>query len=40
VNNSPPPVTALDGLMAVRIADAVYESVRTNGPVAIKQQDL
>ena len=40
VNNSPPPVTALDGLMAVRIADAVYESVRTNGPVAIKQQVL
>jgi len=40
VNNSPPLVTALDGLMAVRIADAVYESVRTNGPVAIKQQVL
>jgi myo-inositol 2-dehydrogenase/D-chiro-inositol 1-dehydrogenase len=40
VNNSPPLVTALDGLIAVRIADAVYESVRTNGPVAIKQQVL
>jgi myo-inositol 2-dehydrogenase/D-chiro-inositol 1-dehydrogenase len=40
VNNSPPLVRALDGLMAVRIADAVYESVRTNGPVAIKQQVL
>ena len=40
VNNSPPLVTALDGLMAVRIADAVYESVRTNRPVAIKQQVL
>ena len=37
VNNSPPLVTALDGLMAVRIADAVYESVRSNGPVVIKQ---
>ena len=40
VNNSPPLVTDLDGLIAVRIADAVYESVRTNGPVAIKQQVL
>jgi len=37
VNNSPTLVTALDGLMAVRIADAVYESVRSNGPVVIKQ---
>jgi len=36
VNNSPPLVTALDGLMAVRIADAVYESVRSNGPVVIQ----
>jgi myo-inositol 2-dehydrogenase / D-chiro-inositol 1-dehydrogenase len=35
VNQSPPLVTALDGLMAVRIADAVYESVRSNGPVVI-----
>ena len=35
VNNSPPLVTALDGLMSVRIADAVYESVRSNGPVVI-----
>ena len=35
VNQSPPLVTALDGLMAVRIADAVYESVRSNGPIAI-----
>lgn len=33
VNNSPPPVTAFDGLMSVRIADAVYESVRSNAPV-------
>jgi myo-inositol 2-dehydrogenase/D-chiro-inositol 1-dehydrogenase len=36
MNNSPPLVTALDGLMAVRIADAVYESVRSDGPVVIK----
>jgi len=36
VNNSPPLVTALDGLMSVRIADAVYESVRSNGPVVIQ----
>jgi len=35
VNNSPPLVTALDGLMSVRIADAVYESLRSNGPVVI-----
>jgi myo-inositol 2-dehydrogenase/D-chiro-inositol 1-dehydrogenase len=35
VNNSPPLVTALDGLTSVRIADAVYESVRSNSPVVI-----
>jgi myo-inositol 2-dehydrogenase / D-chiro-inositol 1-dehydrogenase len=35
VNNSPPPVTALDGLMSVRIANAVYESVRSNAPVTV-----
>jgi myo-inositol 2-dehydrogenase/D-chiro-inositol 1-dehydrogenase len=35
VNNSPPLVTALDGLMSVRIADAVYESVRSNAPVIL-----
>ena len=35
VNNSPPLVNALDGLMSVRIADAVYESVRSNSPVVI-----
>jgi len=38
VNNSPPLVTALDGLMSVRIADAVYESVRSNGPVVIRSE--
>jgi myo-inositol 2-dehydrogenase/D-chiro-inositol 1-dehydrogenase len=36
VNNSPPLVTARDGLMAVRIADAVYESVRSNRPVVVR----
>jgi myo-inositol 2-dehydrogenase/D-chiro-inositol 1-dehydrogenase len=36
LNNSLPLVTALDGLMSVRIADAVYESVRSNGPVTIE----
>ena len=35
VNNSPPLVTAHDGLMAVRIANAIYESVRSNAPVTI-----
>ena len=35
VNNSPPLVTALDGLMSVRIAEAVYESVNTGSPVSI-----
>ncbi len=35
VNNSPPLVTALDGLMSVEIANAVYESVRTGAPVSI-----
>ncbi|HKR23171.1 MAG TPA: Gfo/Idh/MocA family oxidoreductase [Pyrinomonadaceae bacterium] len=36
VNNSPAPVTAFDGLMSVRIADAIYESVRSGVPVKIK----
>jgi myo-inositol 2-dehydrogenase/D-chiro-inositol 1-dehydrogenase len=36
LNNSPPVVTARDGLMAVRIADAVYESVRSNAPVVVR----
>src|SRR5215213_10384885 len=35
VNDSPPLVTALDGLMSVRIANAVYESVRSNSPVVL-----
>src|SRR5215213_1915949 len=33
VNCSPPLVTALDGLRSVEIANAVYESVRTNASV-------
>jgi len=37
VNNSPPLVTALDGLRAVCIANAVYESVRSNAPVIINR---
>src|SRR5215212_8803879 len=32
VNNSPPPVTAHDGLMAVELVNAVYESVRSGMP--------
>ena len=36
MNQSPPLVTARDGLMAVRIADAIYESVRSNKPVPIR----
>jgi myo-inositol 2-dehydrogenase/D-chiro-inositol 1-dehydrogenase len=35
VNGSPPLVTALDGLRSVEIANAVYESVRSNSPVSI-----
>ena len=36
VNGSEPLVTAFDGLMSVRIADAVYESVRSESPVSIR----
>ena len=36
VNGTPAPVTAHDGLMSVRIADAIYESVRTGVPVQIQ----
>jgi len=36
VNNSPPLVTALDGLRSVEIVDAVYESVRTGNPVNVR----
>ena len=36
VNGSKPLVTAFDGLMSVKLVDAVYESVRTNAPVTIE----
>jgi predicted dehydrogenase len=35
VNDSEPLVTAFDGLMSVRLVDAVYESVRSKAPVTI-----
>jgi myo-inositol 2-dehydrogenase/D-chiro-inositol 1-dehydrogenase len=38
VNDSPPLVTAFDGLMAVEIVNAVYESVRSGAPVRIRSQ--
>jgi len=36
VNNTPPLVTVLDGLMSVELVNAVYESVRTNTTVSIR----
>lgn len=36
VNGAKPLVTAFDGLMSVKLVDAVYESVRTNAPVTIR----
>jgi len=36
VNKSAPPVTAVDGLMSVKLVNAVYESVRSGAPVAIR----
>lgn len=36
VNGSPPLVTALDGLMSVEIANAVYESVKSGSPVKVR----
>jgi myo-inositol 2-dehydrogenase/D-chiro-inositol 1-dehydrogenase len=36
VNGTPPLVTAYDGLMSVEIANAVYDSVRSGGPVRIR----
>ena len=38
VNGTEPLVTALDGLMSVVLANSVYESVRSNGPVAVRNQ--
>lgn len=37
VNGSEPLVTAFDGLMSVKLVDAVYESVRSGNPVTIRQ---
>ncbi len=37
VNESAPPVTAFDGLMSVKLVDAVYESVHSKAPVSIRQ---
>lgn len=34
-NSSPPLVTAFDGLMSVRLVNAIYESVRTGTPITI-----
>ena len=39
VNNTPPPVTAFDGLMSVKLVDAVYRSVKAGG-TAISFTDL
>src|SRR5215510_3101877 len=36
MNNTPPAVTAFDGLMSVEIANAVYESVRLEAPVQFR----
>ncbi|HSE17505.1 MAG TPA: Gfo/Idh/MocA family oxidoreductase [Pyrinomonadaceae bacterium] len=36
VNGSEPLVTAFDGLMSVKLVDAVYESVRLQAPVTIR----
>jgi len=35
VNGSEPLVTAHDGLMSVKIADAIYESVRSGAPITV-----
>jgi len=34
-NGTPPLVTALDGLMSVELANAVYESVKSGTPVQV-----
>src|SRR5687768_2787325 len=40
VNRTPPPVTALDGLMSVKLVNAVYESVSTNTTIAVRPVSL
>jgi myo-inositol 2-dehydrogenase/D-chiro-inositol 1-dehydrogenase len=39
LTGSPPLVTALDGLMSVKLVNAVYESVRSNTPVRVPQHN-
>lgn len=40
LNQRPPLVTALDGLMSVELVNAVYESVRTNATIAVRSVSL
>lgn len=40
LNNTPPLVTALDGLMSVELVNAIYESVRTNATIAVRPVSL
>lgn len=40
VNDTPPPVTALDGLMSVELVNAVYESVRTDATINVRPVSL
>lgn len=40
VNGTPPPVTALDGLMSVELVNAVYESVSTNATIPVRPVSL
>jgi myo-inositol 2-dehydrogenase/D-chiro-inositol 1-dehydrogenase len=40
VNGTPPPVTALDGLMSVELVNAVYESVKTGETIDVRPVSL
>lgn len=40
VDGTPPPVTALDGLMSVELVNAVYESVRTDATIRVRTVSL
>jgi myo-inositol 2-dehydrogenase/D-chiro-inositol 1-dehydrogenase len=35
INNTPPPVTAFDGLMSVKLVTAVYDSVKSGEMVTL-----
>lgn len=37
INGTPAPVTAFDGLMSVELVNAVYESIRTNATIMLKE---